>query len=39
MQNCMNMPVFIGATMVIMTRWDARCAAHLIERHSGFRCK
>lgn len=34
MQNCMNMPVFIGATMVIMTRWDARCAAHLIERHS-----
>ncbi|CAD6531114.1 Long-chain-fatty-acid--CoA ligase [Paraburkholderia hiiakae] len=33
MQNCMNMPVFIGATMVIMTRWDARCAAHLIERH------
>jgi fatty-acyl-CoA synthase len=34
MQNCMNMPVFLGATMVIMTRWDARCAAHLIERHS-----
>ncbi|WP_321962458.1 long-chain-fatty-acid--CoA ligase [Paraburkholderia sp. J7] len=33
MQNCMNMPVFIGATMVIMTRWDARCAANLIERH------
>ncbi|MGU7779140.1 long-chain-fatty-acid--CoA ligase [Burkholderia sp. PU8-34] len=33
MQNCMNMPIFIGATMVIMTRWDARCAAHLIERH------
>ena len=33
MQNCMNMPVFIGATMAIMTRWDAKCAAHLIERH------
>ncbi|MGU7773939.1 long-chain-fatty-acid--CoA ligase [Burkholderia sp. MR1-5-21] len=33
MQNCMNMPIFIGATMVIMTRWDAGCAAHLIERH------
>jgi fatty-acyl-CoA synthase len=33
MQNCMNMPIFIGATMVIMTRWDATCAAHLIERH------
>ncbi|MGT2477395.1 long-chain-fatty-acid--CoA ligase [Paraburkholderia terrae] len=33
MQNCMNMPIFIGATMVIMTRWDARCAAHLIARN------
>jgi fatty-acyl-CoA synthase len=33
MQNCMNMPVFAGATMVMMTRWDAKCAAHLIERH------
>lgn len=32
MQNCMNMPIFIGATMVIMTRWDAKCAARLIER-------
>ncbi|TKC80250.1 long-chain fatty acid--CoA ligase [Trinickia terrae] len=33
MQNCMNMPIFIGATMAIMTRWDATCAAYLIERH------
>jgi fatty-acyl-CoA synthase len=33
MQNCMNMPVFIGATMAIMTRWDAKCAAQVIERH------
>ena len=33
MQNCMNMPIYIGATMAIMTRWDAKCAAHLIERH------
>ena len=33
MQNCMNMPIFTGATMVIMTRWDATCAAHLIERY------
>lgn len=33
MQNCMNMPIFIGATMAIMTRWDATCAAHVIERH------
>lgn len=32
MQNCMNMPIFIGATMVIMTRWDAKCAANLIQR-------
>jgi fatty-acyl-CoA synthase len=32
MQNCMNMPVF-GATMAIMTRWDAKCAAQVIERH------
>jgi fatty-acyl-CoA synthase len=33
MQNCMNMPEFIGATMAIMTRWDAKCAAQVIERH------
>ncbi|MGF6992401.1 long-chain-fatty-acid--CoA ligase [Paraburkholderia sp. GAS32] len=33
MQNCMNMPIYIGATMAIMTRWDAKCAAHVIERH------
>ncbi|WER50597.1 long-chain-fatty-acid--CoA ligase [Cupriavidus sp. WKF15] len=33
MQNCMNMPIFLGATVVLMTRWDARCAAQLIERH------
>jgi fatty-acyl-CoA synthase len=33
MQNCMNMPVFLGATMAIMTRWDAKCAAQVIERH------
>ncbi|BCG05237.1 long-chain-fatty-acid--CoA ligase (plasmid) [Paraburkholderia sp. PGU19] len=32
MQNCMNMPILTAATMVIMTRWDAKCAAHLIER-------
>lgn len=33
MQNCMNMPIFIGATMAIMTRWDAKCAAQVIARH------
>lgn len=32
MQNCMNMPIFLGASIVLMTRWEAECAAHLIER-------
>jgi fatty-acyl-CoA synthase len=32
MQNGLNSPVFGGSTMVIMTRWDKRCAAILIER-------
>ena len=33
MQNSMNGPVMAGGTMVIMTRWDRRLAATLIERH------
>ena len=33
MQNGMNSPIWLGATMVIMTRWDKRCAALLIARH------
>lgn len=33
MQNCMNTPIFLGATMVIMTRWDKRGAAAMIERY------
>ncbi len=33
MQNGLNTPVFGGSTIVIMTRWDKRCAAMLIERH------
>ncbi len=33
MQNGMNTPIWLGATMVIMTRWDKRCAALLIARH------
>lgn len=33
MQVCMNAAIFLGATQVIMTRWDRRTAAHLIERH------
>lgn len=33
MQNSMNTPIFAGATMVMMTRWDRRTAAELIRRH------
>ncbi|WP_244145397.1 long-chain-fatty-acid--CoA ligase [Paraburkholderia mimosarum] len=33
MQLCMNMAILCGATMIVMTRWDAGCAARLIERH------
>ena len=32
LQNGVNSPIFGGATMAIMTRWDKRCAAILIER-------
>ncbi|PJI38729.1 long-chain-fatty-acid--CoA ligase [Ferrovibrio sp.] len=33
MQNSMNAPLFNGATLVLMTRWDRRVAADLIRRH------
>jgi fatty-acyl-CoA synthase len=33
MQNSMNAPIFNGATLVLMTRWDRRIAAELIKRH------
>lgn len=33
MQNGMNSPIWLGGTMVIMTRWDKRCAALLIARY------
>src|SRR5690606_34073757 len=33
MQACMNTPIFIGSTVVLMTRWDRRTAARLIERY------
>lgn len=33
LQTGVNTPVWLGATMVVMTRWDKRCAAMLIERH------
>ena len=34
MQVCMNAAIYLGSTQVIMTRWDRRTAAQLIERHS-----
>ncbi|ROZ75286.1 long-chain-fatty-acid--CoA ligase [Ramlibacter sp. WS9] len=33
MQNGMNMPIVLGATAVMMPRWNAAVAASLIERH------
>ncbi|WP_298573636.1 long-chain-fatty-acid--CoA ligase [uncultured Luteimonas sp.] len=33
LQNGINTPVYRGNTMVVMTRWDRRCAALLIQRH------
>jgi fatty-acyl-CoA synthase len=33
MQHTMNLALFLGATMVVMTRWDSHCATQLIERY------
>ena len=33
MQNGMNTPIFVGNTVVLMTRWDRDVAARLIERY------
>ncbi|GAB5469647.1 MAG: long-chain fatty acid--CoA ligase [Rhodospirillales bacterium] len=33
MQNGMNAPLYQGHTLVLMSRWDRRSAARLIERH------
>jgi fatty-acyl-CoA synthase len=33
LQMGINAVVFGGATMVVMTRWDRRCAAMLVQRH------
>jgi fatty-acyl-CoA synthase len=33
MQNCMNSPLYLGATVVLMPRWDRELAARLIARH------
>lgn len=38
MQNCMNSPIYMGASMVILPRWDRDVAAELIQRYrvTGF---
>ncbi|MGO4328116.1 long-chain fatty acid--CoA ligase [Cupriavidus sp. 2TAF22] len=33
LQNGINGPIFMGGTIVLLPRWDARTAADLIERH------
>lgn len=33
LQNGVNTPIWRGNTMTVMTRWDKRCAAALIERY------
>ena len=33
MQGSMNAPIYSGASVVLMTRWDRHTAARLIERH------
>lgn len=33
MQVCMNSAIYIGGTQVMMTRWDRKTAAQLIEQH------
>lgn len=33
MQNAMNLPMTLGATVVMLPRWNAAVAARLIERH------
>ncbi|MBD3679136.1 MAG: AMP-binding protein [Rhodobacteraceae bacterium] len=33
MQNSMNGPIYVGETMVVMSRWDRAVAAKLIERY------
>jgi fatty-acyl-CoA synthase len=33
MQNAMNVPIYVGGTMVLMSRWDRDTAAELIQRY------
>ena len=37
MQNCMNTPLYLGATVILMARWDPEVAARLVQRH-GVTC-
>lgn len=34
MQHSMNAPIFVGATIVLLSRWNRELAAALVERHS-----
>lgn len=40
MEHSMNAPIFCGATIVLMTRWDREMAAAMIQRHkcSHWKC-
>jgi len=33
MQHCMNVPIYLGARVVLMTRWDRETAAECIQRY------
>lgn len=33
LQHCMNTPIFVGATIVLLSRWDRDVAAQCIERY------
>ncbi len=33
MQSCMNSTLYVGGTLVVMTRWDRKVAAELIQRY------
>ncbi len=33
MQSCMNTPILLGATVVVLPRWDRQVAARLMARH------
>ncbi|MBR8654042.1 AMP-binding protein [Achromobacter sp. Marseille-Q0513] len=33
MQSCLNTPILLGATVVVLSRWDRQAAARLMARH------